>query len=386
MNKIKYLLIVLAILSSCGKEKEEQQITETQVSSSNGNEVILSADQVKAIKLKSGKIEKKSLSNVIKANGYLDVPPQNKAVISPMITGYVRKVNYLLGDIVKKGAVMAELESIEYIDLQQQYMELKSRIEYLSEDYERQKVLREQDAVSKKKYLQAEVDYNIAVSTLDALATKLRLMGTNLKLLDQQNIQSKILLKSPITGSVNKLNVQIGKHVDPHEEIYELINTDHLHLELEVYQKDVPKVEKGQKVRFNISSLGDREYTGEVFLVGKDLSEEKRSINVHVHFNDDEADFSVGMYGTASIVVEENPSFTLPVTAVVVDGNNKYIFKRSEYSEGNSSYEKIPIFTGIESGGWIELTSMEGLSMEDEIVTDGAFYLLNAFAESGGEH
>ena len=58
MNKIKYLLIVLTILSSCGKEKEEQQITETQVSSSNGNEVILSADQVKAIKLKSGKIEK----------------------------------------------------------------------------------------------------------------------------------------------------------------------------------------------------------------------------------------------------------------------------------------------------------------------------------------
>ena len=64
-----------------------------------------------------------------------------------------------------------------------------------------------------------------------------------------------------------------------------------------------------------------------MFLVGKDLSEEKRSINVHVHFNDDEADFSVGMYGTASIVVEENLSFTLPVTAVVVDGNNKFIFK-----------------------------------------------------------
>jgi len=385
MNKLKYIIIILVFLSSCSTEKKQVQIVEEQTSSSNVNEVVLSSDQVKAIKLKSGKIERKSLSNVIKANGYLDVPPQNKAVISPIITGYVRKVNYLLGDNVKKGAVMAELESIEYIDLQQQYMELKSRIEYLSEEYERQKLLRQQDAVSKKKYLQAEVDYNIAISTLDALATKLKLMGTNLKQLDQHNIQSKILLKSPIAGSVNKLNVQIGKHVDPHEEIYELINTDHLHLELEVYQKDVPKVKKGQKVRFYISSLGDKEFKGEVFLVGKDLSEEKRSINVHVHFNDDEADFSVGMYGTASIVVEENLSYTLPVTAVVVDGTNKYVFKRSEFSEKNSTYEKIQIFTGLESDGLLEITSISDLTLEDEIVTEGAFYLLNAFSDSEGE-
>ena len=143
MNKLKYIITLFVFLSSCSGEQKEQQITDAQVSSSNENEVILSTDQVNAIKLKS-------LSNVIMANGYLDVPPQNKAVISPIITGFVRKVNYLLGDNVKKGAVMAELESIEYIDLQQEYMELKSRIEYLSEDYNRQKLLRQQDAVSKR--------------------------------------------------------------------------------------------------------------------------------------------------------------------------------------------------------------------------------------------
>ena len=328
MNKLNYIITLFVFLSSCSGEQKEQQITDAQVSSSNENEVILSTDQVNAIKLKSGKIERKSLSNVIMANGYLDVPPQNKAVISPIITGFVRKVNYLLGDNVKKGAVMAELESIEYIDLQQEYMELKSRIEYLSEDYNRQKLLRQQDAVSKKKYLQAEVDYQIAISTLDALAAKLKLLGTNLSQLDQKRIQSKIFLKAPISGSVNKMNVQIGKHVDPQEEIYELINTDHLHLELNVYQKDIPKVKKGQKVRFYISSLGNKAFNGEVFLVGKDLSEEKRSINVHVHFDDDEADFTVGMYGTASVIIDENPMYTLPVTAVVVDGNAKYVFKK----------------------------------------------------------
>lgn len=382
MNKLKYIIVILVFISSCSGEKDSNQFVEAPTTNiASAKNVILSADQINAIKLKSGKIEERSISNVIRANGYLDAPPQSKAVISPMITGYVRKVNYLLGDDVKKGDVMAELESMEYIDMQQQYMELKSRIEYLSEDFERQKFLREQDAVSKKKYLQAEVDYNIAHSTLDALSSKLRLLGTNLPQLDKMIIQSKILLKAPISGSVNKLNVQIGKHVDPHEEIYEIINTDHLHLELDVYQKDAPKVKKGQKVRFNISSLGNREFVGEVFLVGKDLSEDKRSINVHVHFNDEEADFSVGMYGNATIVSEENLSNTLPITAVVVDGNSTYLFKKVELADGQFDFEKIMINTGIESDGLIELTSMEGLSYEDEIVVEGAFYLLNAFTE-----
>ena len=117
----------------------------------------LSKDQAETINLEFGKLTKRNLSNFIKANGYLDVPPQSKAVISPMITGYVRKVNFLLGDDVKKGQVMAELESIEYIDLQQQYMELKSNLTYLKEDFERQKLLREQDAISTKKFLRAEI-------------------------------------------------------------------------------------------------------------------------------------------------------------------------------------------------------------------------------------
>ena len=230
--------------------------------------------------------------------------------------------------------------------------------------------------------MQAEVDYQIAISTLDALAAKLKLLGTNLSQLDQKRIQSKIFLKAPISGSVNKMNVQIGKHVDPQEEIYELINTDHLHLELNVYQKDIPKVKKGQKVRFYISSLGNKAFNGEVFLVGKDLSEEKRSINVHVHFDDDEADFTVGMYGTASVIIDENPMYTLPVTAVVVDGNAKYVFKKLNTADNKSTFQKVEITTGLESDGFLELTSMSELTLEDEIVTDGAFYLLNAFSES----
>lgn len=371
---------------SCTDKRSSDIKSEHAVVLSDENSVILTDEQAKAIKLQYGQIEERNMSNVIKANGYLDVPPQNKAVISPMITGYVRKVNFLVGDNVKKGQVMAELESMEYIDLQQQYIELKAKIAYLKEDFDRQKLLRDQDAVSKKKYLMSEMEHKTAVSTLDGLKSKLTMLGVNFSSLDEGKMVSRIFLRAPISGSVKLVNTTIGKHVDPSEEIFEIVNPEHLHLELSVYEKDVLKVREDQKVWFRIPSMMNDIFEGEVFLVGKDLSEDKRSINVHVHIDEDQAEFTVGMYANATIVIENNPSFTLPVTAVVVDGDSKYIFVKSESSNEQATYQKLPVFTGLESDGIIELTSMEGLSIEDEIVTEGAFYLLNAFSESEGEH
>ncbi|MCK5368818.1 MAG: efflux RND transporter periplasmic adaptor subunit [Cyclobacteriaceae bacterium] len=381
MNKLRYIIFVLILSMACSNEKEQDQTEVKATTSGSVNSVDLTPGQVSAIKLRLGHIEKRNLTNVIKANGYLDVPPQNNAVISPMITGYVRKINFLVGDNVKKGQTMAELESMDYIDMQQQYIELNARIAFLKEEYDRQKLLREQDAVSKKKYLMAEVDHKIAISTLDGLISKLNLLGVNFNKLNEGKIEPRILLKAPISGSVKKLNTVIGKHVDPSEEIFEIVNPEHLHLELNVYEKDVIKVKKGQKVLYKIPNLKEHIFEGKVFLVGKDLSEDKRSINVHVHIDEDEAQFTVGMYVNASIVIEDTPSYTLPVTAVVVDGTKEYIFKRSEISTERIVFSKFPVITGLESDGLIELTSMDDLTLADDIVIDGAFYLLNAFTE-----
>jgi len=386
MNIFKYIPFAFFLMISCSGTKEKNPMILTQPDEVNQNLVVLTKDQVATIKLKFGQIQQRSISNVIKANGYLDVPPQNKAVISPMITGYVRKVNFLVGDNVKKGQIMAELESMEFIDLQQQYIEIKARLEYLKDDFDRQKLLRDQDAISRKKYLMAEVDYKIAVSTLNGLKSKLKLLGLSFGELDKGQLASRILLRAPISGSVKVMNTVIGKHIDPSEELIEIVNPEHLHLELSVYENDVLKVKKGQEVLFTIPSILNTNFKGEVFLVGKDLSEDKRSINIHVHINDDEADFTVGMYANATIIAEENPSNTLPETAVVVDGNSAYIFKITERTINQFAFERIPIKTGIESNGYIEILDVDEISFEDEIVIQGAFYLLNAFAESEASH
>lgn len=377
---LTYISLGLVFVMACSGEKENDHVTQKSFSRLDENNVVITPEQVSVLNLEFGKFQYRNMTDVIRANGFLDVPPQNKAVISPMITGYVRKTNFIVGEFVKKGQIMAELESMEFIDLQQQFMELQAKTLYLKVELDRQKLLREQDAISKKKYLMAEVDYKTATSTLDGLKSKLMLLGLDFDNLDQGEIKSVFLLKAPISGSVVMQNAMIGKHVDPSEEIYKIVDPEHLHLELNVFEKDVIKLRKEQKVIFKIPSLRKMAFHGEVFLIGKDLSEDKRSINVHVHLDEEEGKFEVGMYANATIEIAENPASSLPVAAVVADGNKKYIFIKTETPSGDLSFSKSQVTTGIESEGFIEILNKNDLTTDEEIVVDGAFYLLAAFS------
>lgn len=383
MKAIKYISLLMLLTVACSEQKPKIPAEKAAISPASENAIVLTPEQVSAINIQTGHIAKINMRNVIKANGYFDVPPQNNAVVSPMISGYVRQINFLIGDDVKKGQVLAELESMEFIDIQQQYVETSARLAFLKEDYDRQILLQKNDAVSRKQFLTVEADYKTALSTFDGLKSKLSLIGVNFETLSEGKIEQRFSLRSPINGSVKKMNTVVGRFAAPSEELYEIVDTDHLHIELSVYEKDVLKVKKGQKVWFKVPSQASTIYEGEVFLVGQDLSEDKRAINVHVHIHGNSADFTVGMYANASIVVEDNPSYTLPVTAIVTMGTNKYLFKKQALSTNEISFKKVQVYTGMESEGLIELTSMDQLTEEDEIVIDGAFYLLNAF--SGNE-
>jgi cobalt-zinc-cadmium efflux system membrane fusion protein len=379
MKSTIYVVLSMLIFISCSGEKETNVSNEAAVKNLDAGAITLTKKQSQTINLETGKLNKRSLASEIRVNGYLDVPPQNKAVVSPMITGYVRKVNFLVGDMVRKGQVMAELESMEFIDLQQQYMELKSELVFSKEDFERQKLLKDQDAVSRKKYLMAEVKYKTAQTTLNGLHSKLAMIGLDFNQLENGDIQSAIRLKAPISGSVKRLEVVIGQHIDPSEEIYEIVNNDHLHLELNVYEKDITKVKKGQKVWFTVPSIKNKTFQGEVYLVGQDLTEEKRSIKVHVHINEEDGPFAVGMYANASISTTENDSYTLPVTALVTENDNEYIFKKVKETDEDITFERRQVITGIESNNLVEIIEFDDVTPEDEVVTNGAFYLLNAY-------
>jgi cobalt-zinc-cadmium efflux system membrane fusion protein len=379
---MKYILFIFLplLIYSCKPKLPGSEVDQSENLLSD-NQISLSYAQMNAINLKLDSIRKRSLESVVQANGYIDVPPYNKAVISPFVTGHVREVKCLVGNNIKKGEVMAVLESIEFVEMQQQYIELEARLQYLEDEYKRQETLQRENAVAKKKYLISISDYKSALSQYSGLKEKLKLIGIDFTNLEQGNITSLLYLRAPINGNVTEVMTVVGRHVDPHEEIFEIMNPDHLHLELNVYEKDILKVKKGQKVLYSIPSMDEKVYEGEVFLVSQNMQAEQRFINVHIHINEDDADFKVGMYVNASIVIDHKSVYSLPVNAIVTESGREYIYMKMSERDDQMVFEKKQVITGLQSQGLIELKLVDDIDLNKEIVTEGAFYLSNAFVQ-----
>ncbi|MES2732446.1 MAG: efflux RND transporter periplasmic adaptor subunit [Bacteroidota bacterium] len=137
---ILYLLLGGLWISACNTQPETQaaiqetdstRATSTQAHEAHAdNHVELSAAQAKSINLQLGNMEQKNLSEVVKVSGKLDVPPQNLVTIHAPVSGFVKSTDLLQGMPVKKGQVIAILQNQDYVQIQQDYVESKSRVEF----------------------------------------------------------------------------------------------------------------------------------------------------------------------------------------------------------------------------------------------------------------
>jgi cobalt-zinc-cadmium efflux system membrane fusion protein len=248
-----------------------------------------------------------SIGNFISVRGYVDVPPEQRVSVSPFYGGYVKEIKVLPGTRVDKGEVLFTMENPLYIQLQEQYLEAKEQLEYLKEDYERQKVLSTEEIVSRKNYKKAESDYKVMTAKTNGLRERLNMLGLSIAAIEKGQFSSSVSVKSTINGNVTAVNIQKGIYLDPKDVAVNIINADHLHLELEVFEQDASRIEKGQKIRFTIPEMSQQEeYEGSVHLVVPSIDLQKRTILVHGHIDDEhESAFLPGMDVEANIMVGE---------------------------------------------------------------------------------
>lgn len=368
-NMTKSVLLICAwyTLISCGTKNE----ADTNVDSTHvENSVTLSAAQVNNAGISLGKIQQKSISSVLKVNGRIDVPPQNMISVSVPMGGYLKSTKLLPGMHLNKGEIIAVMEDQQYIQLQQDYLTAKARLNFMANEYQRQKELNQSKASSDKVFQQTEVDYTTEKINVKSLAERLELIGINPTKLDENTISKSINIYSPIDGYVSKVNVNIGKFTQPSEVLFELINPADIHLALTIFEKDLSKLSIGQKLIAYTNSQPDKKHECEIILIGKNLSAE-RSTEVHSHFEDYDKSLVPGMYMNAEIEIKNTTVYALPEEAIVRFQNNQYIF----FAETNNTYSIYEVKTGVLENGFIEIVSGENL-VDKMVVVKGAYNLL----------
>ena len=376
MKKILYTLVIaqFVLLSSCG-EKKNVESTQAESENSNGDFNITSA-QFNSSGMVMGKIEEKSFPITVQVNGMIDVPPENRAVVSATMGGYIKRTPLLIGDVVKKGQLLVTLENPEFVTLQQEYMEVKQQLTYLSSEYNRQQTLLDENITSQKSFLKAESEFKTANARYNGLKKQLQMLNISTTEIEKGNITSTATIFAPIDGSITKVNVSKGSYVSPATPILEIIDNQHIHLELSVFEKDIMKIKKGQPIRFRIPEASDDTHMAEVYLIGTSIGE-NRTIKVHGHLhNEEQNNFLTGMFIDAQIITDSKTDIALPETAVVeVDGSN-YLLRLQNSENGNYEFEQIEVEIGSTVDGFTALKNSEILNPSDQFLTKGAFNLL----------
>ncbi|MFN4082633.1 MAG: efflux RND transporter periplasmic adaptor subunit [Bacteroidia bacterium] len=364
---IIYLFISLLIIS-CSNKKTEKNTEEAAT-----DIVILTEDQFKNANIKTDSIKLQNINTTLKVTGIIDVPPQNLVSISLPLGGYVKHTKLLPGMHFNKGEVIAEVEDIAYIKLQQDYLIAKAEYEFLTKETERQFTLNREQASSNKVYEQTLADLKKQEALLNSLKQQLSLLGIDVEKLSASNIKKTIQVKAPIEGFVTKVNVNVGKYVNPTDVLFELVNPDDIHLNLNVFEKDLKYLYINQPLVAYTNFNKEKKYPCTVLLIGKDITPE-RYASVHCHFEKYDNLLHPGTYMNAEINISSKKYYSLPNQAVVFFNNKHFVFV--EHKEPNTfKMTEIEIeamddnFTGLSE-------ETNKLLKDKKIVTRGAYSLL----------
>lgn len=358
------LVFFAVFIFSCSTKKEEAA-TEEAASSS---ELQLNGEQLKSLGLQFGNAEKQMMSSTIQLQGKIDLPPQNMISVNFPLGGYLRNTKLIPGMQVRKGDVIALIEDQSIVQLQQDYLSAKAKQELIRQEFERQQILYNSNAGTSKAFQNAEGEMKMQSVLVKSLSEKLKLIGIDPAALNETNISGQLPIRSTINGYVSKVNVNIGKYVQPTETMFELIDPDDIHAALTIFEKDLPYIKIGNTVK--IKFMGDKNggFPAKVILVNKGVDED-RTATAHCHFTIHPTQLFPGMLIQADVSVSDREVNALPDEAIVRSGNQQFVF----YKSGANKFVMIPVVTGLSANGKTEIQS--GL----EQIGDGTIVLNNAY-------
>lgn len=362
------VLLLFVVATACNNNDSTPGKTEPNTTTSD--RVHLTSAQSEATNVQLDSMRTTPLSSVLKVNGLIDVPPQNYISVCIPLGGFLKSTELLPGMIVRKGQVIATLQDEKYIELQQEYLITQSELLVAEAEYERQKNLNSDKTASDKALQKAKMDYETRQIQLSALGQKLQLINIDAKKLTPTSISNTVSIFAPINGFVSTVNVNVGKYVNPTDILFQLIDPDDIHLNLNVFEKDVDKLAIGQQVTAFNNTHPEQKYAGKIILIKKDLSND-HSVEVHCHFENKEHNLLPGMYMNAEIETTNTTAYTLPVEAIVSFEGKTYAFEKINETE----FSMTELETGIEENGLIEIKNATRF-VNKHFVTKGAYTLL----------
>lgn len=361
-----YTTLLFAVACTAKTEAPQEPATDA-----GENIVTLTPAQLTSAGIATGKPTRQMMQATLQVNGVVEAPPQNMVTVSFPLGGYITATNLIPGMQVRKGQVLATLQDPAFVQLQQDYLTARSRLQFLEKEYNRQRALNETKTTSDKLFEQTASDYRTERISAQALKEKLLLIGINPARLSEGNISRSVQLYAPISGYVTAVNVNRGKYVGPTDVLFEIVDPADVHLTLNIFERDLPLVQPSQNVTAFLTSDTSKVYSAKVHYVGRTL-DANRSAEVHCDFTGAAAKLAPGMFMNAAVDLSNRMATVVPEEAVVRFGAGEFIFVQ----QGTGRFEMTPVQTGAKKDGLVELNTQNVSLLEQNIIVKNAYAAL----------
>lgn len=373
ITQVYKTIFALAIILSLGACKHEvTEVIEDQAAETS-SVIAVDQKQFESSNFELGKIEKRSFAKTLEVTGAIHIPERSKASVSTLMSGTIGAINLTIGQWVTKGQTLFAVTNPELINLQEEYLVANGELEYLTEEYERQKELAAENLSTRQELLKAKSELNTTRARQGSLKKKLNLYGISTESLTTQNLVSSLSVRAPIAGYVSGIHAMRGSYIDPNEPVITLQNTAQMYLELAVLERDALRLEKGQKVIFTLQGDPTQKYEATVDLINRSINEQ-HMIAVNCKIDKDSKSFVPGMYAHAEIVLADYQGDALPETGVIKVGDTHYALSLVSKASQQLSFEQVAVETGVVQDGYVEVVNP--IKPAAEYLTKGAYFLI----------
>ncbi len=369
-------IVLLMLITQC-RQAGDNPNNETETKVIEPGIASLGKEQIQLAGIEFGDILPHRLSGKVNARGEIVLPPSNDAIITPILGGVVQEIKVMQGDAVKKGDVLAYLMHPDYIELQQEYLQTASNIEYLENEYARQQKLFDEKVSSEKTLFQAKNAYTAAKARFESLTLIMNQTGINPERIKNGEFYQAIPIISPMDGIVNAVLTRIGSNVGDTGPLFEVVCRKQLYVELSVFERDIIKIKKGQRVSFRLSNIDAREYEATLIAIGGSVEEMGRVVKVIAAFENPDQIVLPGMFVSAGIHTGEEIFDALPESSIMNYGTGKpYIYyTTSDVNAQKMSFKKAFVNTGYHDKGFIQVSLNDELPVGAKIVINGGYYI-----------
>ena len=375
------LLPATMMLCACSGSSVKGRDHDHEHEGQDAHNVVLEEEQMKAVDIKLGKIERRNLNSSVRVNGRTALAPQYRASVTSLVGGVIRSITVIEGNLVQKGQTVAYIENTDIVALQRDYLSNRSAMIAAEQEHNRQKELAKAGAGVQKDLQQATAACHIAKAQLLGVVSQLRQLGISEATVKNGNLVTRIAVKAPITGYVDKIMVSVGGYVDMQTPIMAIVDNKHLHCDLSIFEKDMTSIKAGQEVDLILTNRPDARIKGVIYETNASFEGNTKSVKAHARITGKPADLKLipDMYLTALVHTGRHDTEALPSDAIVSHEGKKYIFllKETEGKPGHKHYHfsREEVATGVTELGYTQITPLTKLPADATVVTSGAFYL-----------